>query len=133
MEKVIEFIKKYKTVIGVAALLLIFFLALSFLINDNSQYRRNEKANKIEIKALHEHNKELEKELKLAQDSAKIYHDLALFYNSKDTVYIKQIKYLQNKTNEEISHYNSLPFDSQYSIFSNLAEEYIKTGFSVNK
>lgn len=129
MEKVKEFLFKYKTYIALTLLLAIFFLGATFLFYSNDELRRNEKAAKIELKALHKYNKDLEKELKLNRDSIQILHDLAVFYNSKDTVYINQIKYLKTKTNEEITNLHKLPIDSQYSVFSTLLEQYSETRF----
>lgn len=129
MEKVKEFFSKYGIYILLVVLTAIFFLTIAILFHNNNNLRRNEKAAKIEIKALHKYNKDLEKEIKLNRDSVKIYHDLALFYNSKDTIYINQIKYLKTKTNEEISHLHKLPIDSQYSVFSALLEQYSETRF----
>jgi len=128
-----EFFKKYWKYIAIGALIIVFLILIALISNNNSNLRASEKEAKSQIKALHKLNEDLEKEIKLNQDSIKIFHDLAVFHNNKDTIYLKQIKYLENKTNEEISHYNSLTLDSQYVIFTELAEEYIKTGFNPDK
>ena len=128
-----EFLKTNWKYIVLIVLLIASFIAGAILFSNNSNLRNSEKASKIELKALHTHNKELEKEIKLNRDSIQIFHDLAIFHKNKDTVYLNQIKYLQIKTNEEISHFNSLELDSQYIVFSNLIEEYSRTGFNTDK
>ncbi len=128
----IVFIKKYWRELAIGVLFLFSIVSFSILFSSNSKLKNSEKSAKVEIKALHKQNADLEKEIKLNQDSIKIFHDLAVFHNNKDTVYLKQIKYLQNKTNAEIKHYNSLSLDSQYRIFLELSDEYIRTGFTVD-
>ncbi len=123
----------WKIITGIGVLLIFLIISYTILINSNSTLKFKEKLAKEEIDSLHKENKNLLKELKLTKDSIQIFHDLAILHENKDTIYLKQIKYLQNKTNEEITHYNSLPIDSQYRIFTELAEEYIKTGFNPDK
>lgn len=129
IQKIKDFYQKHKVKIGIISLLSFFFLGLTILVFDNNGLRRSEKAAKKEIENLHKQNKDLLKEKQALLDSAEILHKIAINLN-KDTVYIKAIKYINRKTNEEIVHFNTLKPDSQYIIFSEYIDEYSKTRFN---
>ena len=78
-------------------------------------------------KELHKENEILLKELTLNRDSIQLLHKLAIENNNRDTIYINQIKWLKNRTNEEISHFNNLSLDSQYAVFTREAELFINS------
>ena len=124
-----DFFIKYKNYIIAAIVLLIFLFTILFFISGSSPFRGYEKQSKKEIEQLHKENKLLLNLLQTTRDSIEILHKAAIENNSKDTIYINQIKYLNKKTNEEISQFNSLSPDSQYRKFSNLVSEYSKTRF----
>lgn len=124
-----EFISTYKTHILVALVVLLLFLS-GVLLFTNSSSSKSEKQAKQEVKELHKENESLLKDLKSTKDSIEVLHNLAIKNNNRDTIYINQIKYINIKTNEEISHFNSLSTDAQYSEFSNLISEYSKTRFN---
>ena len=128
IQKIKDFYQKHKVKIGIISLLSFFFLGLTILVFDNNGLRRSEKAAKKEIENLHKQNKDLLKEKQALLDSAEILHKIAINLNS-DTIYIKSVKYFNKKTNEEITHFNTLDRDSKYLVFSGLVEEYTKTGF----
>ena len=128
IQKIKDFYQNNKIKIGIIFLLALFFLGLSILLFDNNGLRRSEKAAKKEIETLHKENEELIKEKQALLDSAEILHKIAINLNS-DTIYIKSVKYFNKKTNEEITHFNTLDRDSKYLVFSGLVEEYTKTGF----
>lgn len=124
-----DFFTKYKNYFIAAIVLLIFLFTILFLLSDYSPIRNAEKRAKEELTQLHKDNEILLKELTLNRDSIQLLHKLAIENNNRDTIYINQIKWLKSKTNEEISHFNSLPTDAQYSKFSSLVSEYSKTRF----
>lgn len=109
--------------------MLLLFLS-GVLLFTNSSSSKSEKQAKQEVKELHKENESLLKDLKSTKDSIEVLHNLAIKNNNRDTIYINQIKYINIKTNEEISHFNSLSTDAQYSEFSNLISEYSKTRFN---
>ena len=122
-----EFFTKYKNYFIAALVLLIFLFAILFLLSDNSPIRNAEKQAKKELKELHKENEILLKELTLNRDSIQLLHKLAIENNNRDTIYINQIKWLKNRTNEEISHFNNLSLDSQYAVFTREAELFINS------
>lgn len=122
-----EFFTKYKNYFIAALVLLLFLFAILFLLSDNSPIRNAEKQAKKELKELHKENEILLKELTLNRDSIQLLHKLAIENNNRDTIYINQIKWLKNRTNEEISHFNNLSLDSQYIVFTREAELFIKS------
>lgn len=122
-----EFFTKYKNYFIAALVLLLFLFAILFLLSDNSPIRNAEKQAKKELKELHKENEILLKELTLNRDSIQLLHKLAIENNNRDTVYINQIKWLKNRTNEEISHFNNLSLDSQYAVFTREAELFINS------
>lgn len=122
-----EFFTKYKNYFIAALVLLLFLFAILFLLSDNSPIRNAEKQAKKELKELHKENEILLKELTLNRDSIQLLHKLAIENNNRDTIYINQIKWLKNRTNEEISHFNNLSLDSQYAVFTREAELFINS------
>lgn len=124
-----EFVSTYKTHILVALVMLLLFLS-GVLLFTNSSSSKSEKQAKQEVKELHKENESLLKHLKSTKDSIEVLHNLAIENNNRDTIYINQIKYINIKTNEEISHFNSLSTEAQYKQFSNLISEYSKTRFN---
>lgn len=109
--------------------MLLLFLS-GVLLFTNSSSSKSEKQAKQEVKELHKENESLLKHLKSTKDSIEVLHNLAIENNNRDTIYINQIKYINIKTNEEISHFNSLSTEAQYKQFSNLISEYSKTRFN---
>jgi hypothetical protein len=122
-----EFFTKYKNYFIAALVLLLFLFAILFLLSDNSPIRNAEKQAKKELTQLHKENEILLKELTLNRDSIQLLHKLAIENNNRDTIYINQIKWLKNRTNEEISHFNNLSLDSQYAVFTREAELFINS------
>lgn len=122
-EKIVEYLKHYWYIPVIAILLALLLIGGNIKSN-------NEKYFKQEVDSLHKENNKLKNTLIEIRDSIEILHNLALQEKLKDTIYINKIEYLKQKTNEEISHFNTLSADSQYIIFSSLITEYSKTGFS---
>ena len=123
-QKIIEIIKKWWYIPVIVILLLIILIGGG--VNNSV-----EKQNKKEIEVLHKENKKLQSSLIEIRDSIEILHKAALEAKYRDTIYINRIEYLKIKTNEEISHFNTLSIDSQYFIFSKYIEEY-EAGFPKN-
>jgi len=122
-EKIVELFKEYWYYSVIA-------LLLAILLVGGSIKSTNEKNTKKEIEFLHKENKKLQNTLVEIRDSIDILHKAALEAKYQDTIYIDKIEWLKTKTNEEISHFNTLNPDSQYIVFSDLLTEYSKTRFN---
>lgn len=121
-EKIVELFKEYWYYSVIA-------LLLAILLVGGSIKSTNEKNTKKEIEFLHKENKKLQNTLVEIRDSIDILHKAALEAKYQDTIYIDKIEWLKTKTNEEISHFNTLNPDSQYLIFSEYISEYSKDRF----
>lgn len=134
MEKVIDFLKKYKTAILLigATVFIIFLLSLFISSPYSALFKRHQTEDKKVIDNLNKENKILQLERKELRDSINILHNLAIQTKEKDTIYQNQIKYIKTKQDEEITHIRNLTLDSQYIVFSSYIEEYSKTGFNQN-
>jgi len=122
-EKIVELFKEYWYYPVIA-------LLLAILLIGGSIKSTNEKNTKKEIEFLHKENKKLQNTLVEIRDSIDILHKAALEAKYQDTIYIDKIEWLKTKTNEEISHFNTLNPDSQYLIFSEYISEYSKDRFN---
>lgn len=119
MEKITTFLKKNKQVLIIALLITIL---LPFLFNvDNSINFKSD-----ENKELKKQNKEILKEIKLKKDSMQILYEAVTNSIFRDTVYIKQIRYLKTSTNEEINNIPTLSIDSNLLLFARNSEEFIR-------
>ena len=124
------FKQNWKIITGITILIVLFIISFTILIHSNSILKFKEKLAKEEVDSLHKNNQLLIHELQINRDSIQIFHNLALNADSRDTIYVNQIKYLKTKTNNEISNFNTLSTDSQQREFSNLISEYSKTRFN---
>lgn len=125
-EEIITFLKKYKWwFIGV---LIVIFIAglIPLFINNNPFIRDNEKATKVLLDSLHKENKLLIKQLQINKDSIQILHEAALVSIARDTIYVNQIKWLKDKTNEEVQSVYNNSVDSNLRLHTKLSEEFIR-------
>ena len=108
----------------------LFFTVIANLTTCNSTLRGLDKGGEKLIDSLNKVNIELIEEKKLLSDSILVLHNAAINQNNKDTVFINHIRYLKNKTNEDLSKIDTNTPDSNIALYGNLSEEYISTGFN---
>ncbi len=122
--KILQLLQRNKiTIISVAVLLAIFFIAISIIGNT---YVRPIKEERDVIK---KEKQELLKQISLLNDSIEKQSEFTKERILYDTIFVNRIIKEKTKTNEILSSIPTLSVDSNLKLHSKLTQEYIQTGF----